>query len=48
MKMEPRAVTETDEKQLEDMMAKYQRAQNSGDEEEGDEEEVTGMGGGDL
>jgi len=48
VKMEPRAVTETDEKQLEDMMAKYQRAQNSGDEEEGDEEEVTGMGGGDL
>eukprot|EP00041_Stephanoeca_diplocostata_P012454 m.208380 g.208380 ORF g.208380 m.208380 type:complete len:318 (+) comp18963_c0_seq3:195-1148(+) len=47
VKMEPRAVTETDEQELQLMMLKYERENTEvgGDEGEGDEEEE-GMGGG--
>ena len=40
VKMEPRAVTETDEKELTAMMDRYERENASGDEDE-DEDEVS-------
>lgn len=50
VKMEPRAVTESDEKELTSLMEKYERENAEGEEEEdeGEEGEDVGMGGGDA
>jgi hypothetical protein len=46
IKFEPRAVTETDERELTAMMEKYEREnQEVGGDDDGQEEEDTGMGG---